>query len=443
MREFRLIFGAVTVCVLYDIMVLQTEIRSLICEFMGAFVRFVESNYDIVEGIITQTVKNYKSAPDPEIKGNKVNLYIIFLSLIAVFKDCLGIELFNYEKFENVKPLFNDEAEEIVPPDYYVRDQFIDVTYKLIRSGKFIITELKDAHKNYPGNGIVLILDRKQGFLNFSKAALDMIAEMLPTVKDGDELAETLKVCKTIYCTDNGARQITITGKRTAFYSAYLSEFGDDILDIIDFCENEEFFFKPAEVPRNFVPVLWSNGLCAGFVLDGKGLPNPHINISGLSGMGKNRGAYKTAEGYWRLETKVIFLDVKGGVSEESLRDMKCDHSKFKIMSLKKDGFPFPLFNLSEFEGQNAKANYVLNVIGAAVQLTANQYSVLAEKVIEMISEDSVEFDFHKFYDILPDNNSYGLKSKLRPLVKLISAYTPKNNQYIYSSCNEFINDIR
>ena len=74
--------------------------------------------------------------------------------------------------------------------------------------------------------------------------------------------------------------------------------------------------------------------------------------------MGKNHGAYKTAEGYWRLMAKVIFLDVKGGGTEESLRDMKCDLSRYHFHDLKQDGLPFPIFNLSAFAGES-KEEYV------------------------------------------------------------------------------------
>lgn len=138
-------------------------------------------------------------------------------------------------------------------------------------------------------------LDRKKELLNYPKSALNLIAEMISAVKNGDELADILKACKTIYCTDNGARQITTPAGRPAFYSVYLSEFGDDILDLIDNLGTDEFFFDPREVPQNFVPILWRDGRCAGFVLEGKGLPNPHINISGLSGMGINK-AWQSAE---------------------------------------------------------------------------------------------------------------------------------------------------
>lgn len=155
---------------------------------------------------------------------------------------------------------------------------------KLLHSGGFTIIELRDANKNYPADNIALILDRKKRFLSFPMTAMEQLAKMIPTVKDGSELADILKNCNSIFCTDNGARQITTPAGRTAFYSVYLTEFGDDILDIIDSLETDEFFFTPEEVPRNFVPVVWRDGRCAGIVLDGKGLPNPHLNICGLSG---------------------------------------------------------------------------------------------------------------------------------------------------------------
>ena len=416
-------------------------LRSLSLELIAALIAYIENNFEKVEGIVKRTIDSYKSEPDTIIPFQYQGLYIMFLSVRAVVRECFGTELITDDVFEKIKILFTKAEAESITPDYNVRDQFIDVAFKLLCNGKFIIIELKDARKNYPKEGIVLILDRKKGLLNFTKAALDLIAEMIPGVKNGDELAGILKDCKTIYWTDNGARQVTISGKRTEFYSVYLSEFGDDILDLIDNLDTEEFFFDPREVPQNFVPILWRDGRCAGFVLDGKGLPNPHINISGLSGMGKNRGAYKTSEGYWRLMAKVIFLDVKGGGTEESLRDMKCDLSRYHFHDLKQDGFPFPIFNLSAFAGQNAKRSYILNVIGAAVGLTPLQMNELSDYVDGLISDEKNSFSLYELIESIPSQKSIALKNKLQPFLKLMEAYNPQEGKYKYKSCVEFIND--
>lgn len=436
--EYILPFNCSNISMVNDLI----KFRDLVNELSAAYIEYVEKNYDKIEGIVNEVVDKYKSERIHDILIEKKNFLIMIKAQIAVMRKCFGIEIFNSETFEEVEKQFIVKAEEFVSPDFTVRDQFLDVTYKLIRNRSFIITELKDAYKNNSKDGIVLILDRKKGFLNFPKEALDMIAQMLPTVKDGDELAAILKACNSIYCTDNGARQITILGKRSAFYSVYLSEFESDILDLIDFCENEEYFFDPIYAPENFVPIVWDNGRCAGFVLDGEGLPNPHLNISGLSGMGKNRGAYKTAEGHWRLRDRVIFLDIKGKTDEEALKKMSCNTSRFCFHDLKTEGFPFPVFDLSAFDGKNAKVSYILNVIGAAVQLTPIQYSKLLEYVENMVFEGSYNFSLYELLEKLPPKKEQGLKNKLHSLLKIMNLYTPNNGKYKYSSCKEFIQDI-
>lgn len=419
----------------------EKMLRSLVIEFEAGYIHYIENNFSKVNGLVRDAVENYKANPKSDIVRDKEGLYIAFLVVQMILSECFDIKLFNDEEFDYIKNMFKESFTEIDVPEYTVRDQFIDATNKLLNSNRFTIIERQDANKINQADKIALILDRKKRFLSFPMTAMELLAEMIPTVKDGAELAGVLKICNSIFCTDNGARQITTSTGRTAFYSVYLSEFGDDILDIIDSLDTEEFFLIPEDVPRNFVPIVWRNGRCAGIVIDGKGLPNPHINISGLSGMGKNRGAYKTAEGYWRLKSKVIFLDIKGCGIEEALRDMKCDLNRYCFHNLKTDGLPFPIFNLSAFSGKNAKVSYIMNVIGAAVGLTDKQIYDLTAYIESIVSENSDSFSLHELFEKLTPKKEQRLRGKLQPLLHLINAYTPKDNKYKYSSCVEFVND--
>lgn len=409
--------------------------------FDSFYIKYIEENWNKVWEIIEGAIEMCKRVPDSDVTHGYQDMFIAFMTVINVLMECFGEEALNPDGISEMKKLFTDSSQLAILPDLTVRDQFIEAVYKLLQSGEFTIVELRAANKKYPEDKIALILDRKKGFLSFPMAAMELVAEMISTVKDGAELAGILKSCNSIFCTDNGARQITIPTGRTAFYSVYLSEFGDDILDIIDSLDADEYYFAPEEVPRDFVPTVWRNGRCAGYVLDGKGLPNPHINISGLSGMGKNRGAYKTAEGYWRLRSKVIFLDIKDCGSEKALRDMKCDISKYDIIDLKTDGFPFPIFDLSAFSGNNAKVSNVMNVIGAAVKLTSIQSNDLAVYIKEMVNDNTECFSLLDLFGKIQIPKNQGLRSKLQPLLQLINSYTPKDSKYKYSSCVDFLKD--
>ncbi len=418
------------------------KLRNFVLEFDAAYISYIENHFDVVEGWISSAVEQYKAEPAPEIGNNKEGLYIALNALRKLMSSCFNIELFSEDEFKRVTNLFKESAAEIISPDYIVRDHFLDVTYNLLCNRKFIIMELKDAHKKYPGEGKFLILDRKKGFLNFPKEALDIIAQMIPTVKDGDELGAILKACNSIYCTDNGARQITISGRRPEFYSVYLSEFGDDILQIIRYIDNIEFFMLPEEVPENFIPLVWFRGRCAGIVLDGKGLPNPHINICGMSGMGKNRGAYRNGECFLRLRSKFIFINIKGPITEDSLNDTGCSTGKYDLFDLKTEGLPFDIFNVSGFKGKNAKVSYILNIICAAVNdLTDNQLNELSDYVNSMVGDDTQSFSLLELFEKFPKNRAIALQKKLTPLFNMMSAYTPKDINYKYSSCREFIDD--
>lgn len=417
-------------------------LRSLSLKLIAALIEYIEKNFNKVEGIVKRTIDSYKSEPDTVIPFQYQGLYIMFLSVRALVRECFGTEFISNDLFEKIKILFTKAEAESSAPDYIVRDHFLDVTYNLICTRKIIIMELKDAHKNYQGEDNFLILDRKKGFLNFSKAALDMIAQMIPTVKDGDELGAILKACNSIYCTDNGARQITISGRRPEFYSVYLSEFGDDILQIIRYIDNIEFFMLPEEVPENFIPLVWFRGRCAGIVLDGIGLPNPHINICGMSGMGKNRGAYRNGECFLRLRSKFIFINIKGPITEDSLNDMGCPTDKYDLFDLKTEGLPFDIFNVSGFKGKNAKVSYILNIICAAVNdLTDNQLNELSDYINNMVGDDTQSFSLLELFEKFPKNRTIALQKKLTPLFNMMSAYTPKDENYKYSSCREFIDD--
>lgn len=417
------------------------QLRPKILGFHSALISYIESNYDKVEGIVRERVNKHRGKRFKNIPFEKDNLYLMQMVAEIVMNKCFNIYLFNKTTIESFTRLFTEEASPELSPNYVVRDKFITVTIEMIMDGFFSFIDISFAHKNYSDEGRTLILDRKKCFLNFTMKALDKIAKRIPTVKDGLELAGILKACGTIKCTDNGARQITTPQGRTGFYSVYLSEFGDDILPIIRYIDTIEFFMLPEEVPENFIPLVWFGGRCAGIVLDGKGLPNPHINVSGLSGMGKNRGAYKIAEGHWRLKNKVIFLDIKGGITDDSLNSMECDQRRYVIHDLKTEGFPFPIFNLSEFTSINAKVSYVLKVIGAAVDLTEIQNNDLSVYVESMISEDTISFSIQELFEKVESGKKKSLKNKLQPIVHMINSYTAADGKYKYASCREFIND--
>ncbi len=428
----------------------MNTLRGDILEFDAAFIEYIENNFSKVDGIVHETVEKYKVACEADILSERRNIYIMLMAIQDVLRECFRIELINEEVFSYIKALFTEDAEAYTSPGDAVREKFIAVVSDMIAGGEITVMDKLTANKRYvKGNGI-LIFDKNKGLLSFEMCLMDKIAEQMNLVKSGAELTAALKQCGVLYCTDNGGRQITIPGinggkARPEFYSVYLSEFDDDILDIIYYLDKEEFFFAPDDVPENFVPIIWHNGRCAGIVLDGKGLPNPHINISGLSGMGKNRGSYKTAEGYWRLRSKVIFLDIKGGASKDSLGNMKCDISRYCLHDLKNEGFPFPIFNLSSFDSKNAKVTYILNIIGAAVKLTSIQYNELAVQVESMICENQVNFSLSELFEKFKSNKNIGLESKLQPLLNIMNSYTLKDDKneekHKYSSCREFIED--
>lgn len=423
-------------------------LRGDILEFDAAFIEYIENNFSKVDGIVHETVEKHKIASEADILSERKNIYVMLLVIQDVLRECFGIELFNEDVFSYVRALFTNDVNVFTSPGDAVRDEFIAVVSNMMTGGEITIMDKLTANKRYVKGSGILIFDKNKGLLSFEMCFMDKISEQMNLVKSGAELAAALKRYGVLYCTDNGGRQITIPGinggkARLEFYSVYLSEFGDDILDIIYYLDKEEFFFEPDEVPENFVPIIWHNGRCAGIVLDGKGLPNPHINISGLSGMGKNRGSYKTAEGHWRLRSKVIFLDIKGGASKDSLENMKCDIARYSLHNLKNEGFPFPIFNLSDFDSKNAKVTYILNVIGAAVELTAIQYNDLAVQVESMICENQVNFSLSELFEKFKSNKNIGLENKLKPLLNIMNSYAPEENKekYKYSSCREFIED--
>ena len=420
----------------------DNKLRNFVLEFDAAYISYIENHFDVVESWISSAAERYKAEPAPGIEKNKEGLYIALNALQSMMKGCFGIELFAEDEFNEVTNLFKESAAEIIAPNYTVRDQFITATIEMIMEGVFSFIDISSAHKRYSDDGSTLILDRKKGFLNFTMKALDKIAERIPSVKDGAELASILKACNTIKCTDNGARQITTPEGRFGFYSVYLSELGDDILPIIRYIDNIEFFMLPEEVPENFIPLVWFRGRCAGIVLDGKGLPNPHINICGLSGMGKNRGAYRNGECFLRLRSKFVFINIKGPITEDSLKDMGCPADKYDLFDLKTEGLPFDIFNVSDFIGKNAKVSYILNIICAAVNgLTDNQLNELSDYVNSMVDDDTQSFSLLELFEKFPNGRIIALQKKLTPLFNMMSAYTPKDINYKYSSCREFIDD--
>lgn len=418
------------------------QLRHKVLEFHSALISYIERNHDKIEGIVRECVNKHRGKQFKNIPFEKDNLYLMQIVADKVMNECFNIYLFNKATFEIFTRLFTEETSPELSPDYAVRDQFITVTIEMIMEGFFSFIDISSAHKRYSDDGHTLILDRKKGFLNFTMKNLDRIAERIPTVKDGRELAGILKACSTIKCTDNGARQITIPEGRSGFYSVYLSELGDDILPIIRYIDNIEFFMLPEEVPEDFIPLVWFRGRCAGIVLDGKGLPNPHINICGLSGMGKNRGAYRNGECFLRLRSKFIFINIKGPITGDSLKDMGCPADKYDLFDIKTEGLPFDIFNVSGFKGKNAKVSYILNNICAAVNgLTDNQLNELSDYINNMVDDDTQCFSLLELFEKFPKGRIIALQKKLTPLFNMLSSYTPKDEKYKYSSCREFIDD--
>lgn len=306
-------------------------------------------------------------------------------------------------------------------------------------NGEFRFMSVNQAHKSFRKGENILIVDKKKGFLSFEMSSLDKIAERMNSVKNGAELAAALKQCGAMKCCDNGGRQITTPVGRTEFYSVYLSEFSDEIMKAINLSENLKFFILPEEASEGFIPLVWYKGRCAGIVLGGEGLPNFHVNISVMSGLGKNRGAFRIAESCLKLGTKVIFIDIKGGCSDNQLINMDCDLHQYQRLDLKTMGLPFNIFNVKAFSGKNAKAGYIMNIFTAAVKLTSNQTDELSSYVCDIIDDNTGIFSFLDLLDKFPKNRMTTLEKKLIPFFNLLISYIPKDEKYQYSSCREFL----
>lgn len=418
-------------------------LRGDILEFDAAFIEYIENNFSKVDGIVHETVEKYKVACEADILSERRNVYIMLLVIQDVLRECFRIELFNEEVFSYIKALFTEDAEVFTSPGDSVKEEFIDVVSDMIAGGEITVMDKLTANKRYVKRSGILIFDKNKGLLSFEMCLMDKIAEQMNLVKSGAELTAALKRYGVLYCTDNGGRQITIPGinggkARPEFYSVYLSEFGDDILDIIYYLDKEEFFFAPDEVPENFVPIIWHNGRCAGIKLDAPGLTNMHYFITGNSGIGKNLGGFRIAEQLQKNGYKVIFIDVKGSCREDQLREKKCDLSKYRHFDLKRKGIPFRLIDMSEFKDMNSKISYIVNVIFAGVpSFTAIQLDELTRLITEIVRNPIAFFELKD--QLAKRQDQFGKKLKL--FLQTIFNYMPTNGDYVYKSCREFLND--
>lgn len=416
------------------------KLRSLVLEFDAAFIDYIEKNINKVECTIKSAIEEYQTAPDIDISIERENIYIMLNVVNRLIKECFSFELFDETSFNHIRRLFSKEYLAETNPDETVRNEFISVASSKINEGMFSFMDKNVANKSFRMGTDTLIVDKKKGFLSFEMSSLNKIAENMESVRNGSELSAALKRCGTMKCTDNGGRQITVPGGRLAFYSIYLSEFGEKMLTIMNLSENLKFYILPEEAPERFIPLVWYKGRCAGIVSDGEGLPNFHCNVSGMSGLGKNRGAFRVAEIYLKFGAKVIFIDVKGGCSDKQLVDMDCNLNMYQRLNLKNEGIPFNIFDLTAFNSKNAKASYVMNLFAAAVpKLTLNQMDELSSYVYSMIDDDSIKFSFTGLFDKFPKNRQISLEKKLIPFYHLLNSYTPKDDKYRYISCRDFL----
>lgn len=416
------------------------KLRSLVLEFDAAFIEYIRKNINKVECIIKSAVEGYRTTSDAALSSERENIYIMLIAVGRLIKDCFNFELFDKEAFTCIKELFSKEYLAETDPDEIVRNEFISVTSSKIYEGMFSFMERNIANKNFRSGTDTLIVDKKKGFLSFEMSSLNKIAENMESVRNGSELSAALKRCGAMKCIDNGGRQITIPGGRPTFYSVYLSEFGEEVFAMTNSSENMKFFILPEEAPEGFIPLVWFKGRCAGIVANGEGLPNFHCNISGMSGLGKNRGTFRITESYLKLGAKVIFIDVKGSCSEKQLIDMDCNLNNYQSIKLKDEGIPFNIFDLTAFTGKNAKASYVMNIFtGAVPNLSTNQIDELSSYVYSMIDDDSMKFSFTGLFDKFPNKRHIALEKKLIPFYRIWNCYTPKDNRYRYNSCREFL----
>jgi hypothetical protein len=422
------------------------KLINLIFEFDAAYIEYIEKNFDNVDKIISSFVSKYRKYHDLGIIREREYLYIMLLGVQAVMKKCFGIDLFDEASFDQIRRLFTEVSRETLTPDENVRDEFVDAASDIIMEGEFNFMDINQAHKSFRKGKNTLIIDKKKGFLSFEMSSLDKIAGCMNSVRNGAELANALKQCGAMKCSDNGGRQISVphdnsSSHRVAFYSVHISEFDEEIMNVINFSENLRFFMLPEKTPEGFIPLVWFKGRCAGIVLGGEGLPNSHFNISGMSGLGKNRGTFRIAESCLRFGAKVIFIDVKGSCYDKQLTDMECDLQKYQRLELKTEGLPFNIFDLTAFNGKNAKAGYILNLFSAAVPtLTQNQVDELSSYVYNFIDDNTEFFSFDDLKATFPKNRQTALEKKLMPFYKLLASYNPKNKKYQYNSCREFIN---
>ncbi len=130
-----------------DCLNISTEIdvrvlRAYVLLFDSIYIKYIENNWDKVQGIVERTVENYKAKPDSDVASEYQDLYIALLAVIKVMKECFGIDLFSSENFYQVKKLFADSSQSEISPDHTVKKQFISVARKMIFEGEFRIMDL-------------------------------------------------------------------------------------------------------------------------------------------------------------------------------------------------------------------------------------------------------------------------------------------------------------
>ena len=108
------------------------ELRNLVLEFDSLYIPYIEDHFNNVKDSVEQCMAELV----PDIINDKQGLYIAFHAVREVLSKYLGIELFSDEEFTYVKNLFKKNTSETVSPNYTVREQFLDVTHKLLNSGK-------------------------------------------------------------------------------------------------------------------------------------------------------------------------------------------------------------------------------------------------------------------------------------------------------------------
>ena len=399
-------------------------------------------NWILKNPLLTQTLvhkcieiirENDNDTSDPDNA-----LYCALICAEALLQQVAGEGLADKDHFDDMWNGLSENQNSIQSSNEIINRDFGQQLSKRFRTGDYsAVSKCK---------GLRIDPESKTAIVTGSRVLIsgEMMREIqrdMSSTRSQKGLIRALRHNDLLNTTDGDTRPIEIHDLQGAHRRLYWYDISQDVLDVdvihqLQNLETAEFWLRPEEIPRNFLPLLQDGqGRIAGKLICSQDVENEHSYTSGQSGIGKSTKGHQSVAYRHKLGRREIVMEAGDSFSEESMiRNLSRQFVQDEVLfyDLDSKGLPVNPFLTDRNAPLATQQRQLLNVLSVALgELSAPQTNLLRTIVADQLCKGEC-IDLDDIIALLPKDNASAdaLRSRLKPLANELSLCGMRNGNW-------------